>query len=359
MSQERDDGNPITTYLGLEEIGDSPVEQKLTDLKLRKTKRRVYVLLGIIFGGGLFLFSLDAVGFSVGGLIQQWPEFVDALGGYFPPTTLFGVLPFVDVSQYWSFMIDAGLIFEFEDGTGGIFGPMYGKQIVGPGAMFITLAIAFAGTVLGVPLALVLSVLASERVIPYPFNFGFRAVMSVIRSIPALVWVLILIPLGGVGSFTATLAVGIDTVGYLGRLLTDELEEISEGPIEGIRSVGASKSQIISFGMLSQVFREFIAWLAFDLEHNVRVAIGLGIIGAGGLGLELDIQRRTFNYTEMMACILLILLLVGAVEYLSQRVRSYLREGEEVETEGILTILLKAPKRIVSATAGRGRDRNR
>jgi phosphonate transport system permease protein len=181
----------------------------------------------------------------------------------------------------------------------------------------------------------------------------FRAVMSTIRSIPALVWVLILIPLGGVGSFTATLAIAIDTIGYLGRLLTDELEEISEGPIEGIRSVGASKSQIVSFGMLSQVIREFIAWLAFDLEHNVRVAIGLGIIGAGGLGLELNIQRRTFNYTEMMACILLIILLVGSVELISQRVRSYLREGDEVETQGIITILLNAPRKIISSTAGR------
>jgi phosphonate transport system permease protein len=357
MSQERDDGNPITTYFGLEEIGDSPVEQKLTDMKRRKTKRRLYTLLGIIFGGGLFLFSLNAVGFSLGELIRQWPEFVEALGEYFPVTTYFGFLPFVDVGQYWEFMIDAGLIFEFEEGTGGVFGPLYGQQVVGPGAMFITLAIAFAGTVLGVPLALFFSVMASERVVPYPFNFGFRAVMSVIRSIPALVWVLILIPLGGVGSFTATLAVAIDTVGYLGRLLTDELEEIAEGPIEGIRSVGASKSQVVSFGMLSQVFREFIAWLAFDLEHNVRVAIGLGIIGAGGLGLELNIQRRTFNYTEMMACILLILVLVGSVEYLSQRVRSYLREGDDVETEGIITILIKAPGRIVAAAAGRGRGR--
>jgi phosphonate transport system permease protein len=359
MSQERGDGNRLAAYLELEEIGDSPVEQKLTDMKRRKTKRRLYALLGTIAGGALFLFSLDAVGFSLGELITQWPRFIEALGGYFPTTTLFGFLPFLDVGQYWEFMIDAGLIFTFEEGTGGIFGPMYGLQIAGPGAMFITLAIAFAGTVIGVPLALFFSVMASERVVPYPFNFGFRAVMSVIRSIPALVWVLILIPLGGVGSFTATLAVAIDTVGYLGRLLTDELEEISEGPIEGIRSVGASKSQIVSFGMLSQVFREFIAWLAFDLEHNVRVAIGLGIIGAGGLGLELNIQRRTFNYTEMMACILLILLLVGAVEYLSQRVRSGLREGDDVEKEGFLTILLKAPARIVAATAGRGRDDDR
>jgi phosphonate transport system permease protein len=330
VSSDRGDGS-LATYLGLREIGGSPVERKLTDMKRRKTKARLYTLLGIVIGGVAFVLSLRAVGFTLAGLIRQIPFFVEALRDYFPLTTYFGVVPFVDVGQYWAFMREAELF----------------------AASGVTLAIAFAGTVLGVPPALFFSVMASERVVPYPFNFAFRAVMSMIRSIPALVWVLILIPLGGVGSFTATLAVAIDTVGYLGRLLTDELEEISDGPIEGIQSVGASKSQVISFGMLSQVFREFIAWLAFDLEHNVRVAIGLGIIGAGGLGLELNIQRRTFNYTEMMACIILILLLVGSVEYLSQRVRSYLREGDDVETQGIVTILLNAPRKIVSATAGR------
>lgn len=330
MSSESRDGNRIATYFGLQEIGDSPVDRKLTDLKRRKTKARLYTLFGIVAGGVVFYYSLQAVGFSLQELWVQMPEFFEALRDYFPPTTYFGI-PFVDVGQYWAFMMEANLF----------------------AAAGVTMAIAFAGTVLGVAGAMFFSVMASERVVPYPFNFLFRAVMSLIRAIPALVWVLILIPLGGVSSFTATLAIAIDTVGYLGRLLTDELEEIAEGPIEGIRSVGASKPQIVSFGMLSQVFREFIAWLAFDLEHNVRVAIGLGIIGAGGLGLELNIQRRTFNYTEMMACIILILLLAGSVEVMSQRVRSYLREDDEVETEGIVTILLRTPRKIVGSVAGR------
>ncbi len=145
----------------------------------------------------------------------------------------------------------------------------------------------------------------------------------------------------------------VDTVGYLGRLFTDELEEIADGPIEGIRSTGANKSQVVSFGMLSQVFRQFIAWIAFDLEHNVRMAIGLGLIGAGGLGLELEIQRKTFHYTEMMACIILIFLLAGTVELASQRVRSYLREDEEVETDGVIEVFANVPRKIVGSTLGR------
>jgi phosphonate transport system permease protein len=352
VSSESPDGNPVTTYLGLEEIGDTPVERKLTDMKRRKTKRRVYALVGFLGSVVLFSLSADLIGFSVAEIFRQIPEFTEALREYFPITTVAGI-PVLDVGQYWAFMQEENLIMRIDSG-GSLFGLgiFTGSHIV-PGAMFETMAIAIAGTMLGLPGALFFGVTASERVIPYPFNFLFRGVMSLIRAIPALVWVLILIPLGGVSSFTATLAIGIDTFGYLGRLFTDELEEIAEGPIEGIRSVGASKMQAVSFGMLSQVFRQFIAWTAFDLEHNVRVAIGLGIIGAGGLGLELNIQRRTFNYTEMMACIILILLLAGSVELLSQRVRSYLRDDDEVETEGIVTILLRAPVRILGSLAGR------
>lgn len=337
------DRNRLAAYFGYGEIGDSPAEQKLQDMKRRKTKRRIWTLVGLLGSGLLFYFSLVVTEFNLGMLFEQIPQFIDALYGennYFPPGDLFG-LPFVDLGQYWSFMMEENLIITIEGG-----------QIVW-GAMFVTLAVAFAGSVLGLPAALLFGVMASERVVPYPFNFAFRATMSLIRAIPGLVWFLILIPLGGVGPFTAVMAIMIDTTGYLGRLFTDELEEIEDGPIEGIRSTGASRSQVVSFGMLSQVFRQFIAWIAFDLEHNVRAAIGLGLIGGGGLGLELYVQRQTFHYTNMMACIILIFLLAGSVELISQRVRSYLREEDDVERSGIVKAFTNAPKNILASTMGR------
>ena len=330
MSSDQSSGKRLRTYFGLDEIGPSRVEQKLGDLKRQKTLRRLWALVGIAGFLVVLNWSLRTVGFSLRELYVQIPEFIEALTGYFPPTTYYGI-PFIDVTQYWQFMIEAELF----------------------AASQVTVAIAIAGTALGLPGALFFGVMASERVVPYPFNFMFRMTMSIIRAIPALVWVLILIPLGGVGPFTATLAIMIDTAGYLGRLFTDELEEIADGPIEGIRSVGANKPQIVSFGMLSQVFRQFIAWIAFDLEHNVRVAISLGIIGAGGLGLELNIQRRTFNYTEMMACIILVVLLAGSVELLSQRLRAYLRDDDDIERTGIIEAFVTAPKKIVAAGMGR------
>ncbi|MFW6003001.1 MAG: phosphonate ABC transporter, permease protein PhnE [Halanaeroarchaeum sp.] len=330
MSSDQSAIDGLREYLGFGDTDRSPVDRKLQDIKRRKTIGRLWATLGAMGFAVLMAWSLGIVEFSLVELYGQLPEFGDALVDYFPPKLYFGFIPFVDVMQYWSFMVEADLF--------------YASQV--------TVAIAIAGTALGLPLALFFGVMASERVVPYPFNFLFRMTMSIIRAIPALVWVLILIPLGGVGPFTATLAVMIDTAGYLGRLFTDELEEIDDGPIEGIRSTGANKPQVISFGMLSQVFRQFIAWVAFDLEHNVRVAISLGLIGAGGLGLELNIQRKTFNYTEMMACIILIVLIAGSVELLSQRIRSHLRD-DEVEHTGILEAFITAPAKIARSAMGR------
>ncbi|WP_237560538.1 PhnE/PtxC family ABC transporter permease [Halapricum salinum] len=364
MSTDSTGGWRPTEYFGFAEIGDSPAEQKLQDMKRRKTKRRLWTLAGVIGGGILFYFSLLLIEFDLLMLYEQLPFFIDALYGqndYFPPAELFG-LPFIDFGQYWSFMMEENLILlvesspiVFEFVSDWVPYPVWTGDplVIEWGAMFVTLGVAFAGSVLGLPAALFFGVMASERVVPYPFNFVFRATMSLIRAIPGLVWFLILIPLGGVGAFTAALAIMIDTTGYAGRLFTDELEEIADGPIEGIRSTGASRSQVVSFGMLSQVFRQFIAWIAFDLEHNVRAAIGLGLIGGGGLGLELYIQRQTFHYTEMMACIILIFLLAGSVELVSQRVRSYLREDDDTEKTGFLEAIANVPRKIVGSTMGR------
>lgn len=203
---------------------------------------------------------------------------------------------------------------------------------------FVTLLLGFLGTVVGFPLALTFGVLGSERVVPFPFNFLFRGTMSVIRAIPAIVWVFIYAPLVGINPSGAVLAVGTDTIGNLGRLFTDELEEIDDGPIEAIRSTGASRAQVIGFGMLSQVFRSFIAWTLYILEINVRIAIGLGIVGAGGIGLYITNSQDLFQYQRMAAGIVMVFVIVISVELVSSRLRARLRPGEH-ERRGLLDVI--------------------
>jgi len=304
--------------------GASAVERQHAALRREKLLQRLsqLVVLGVI--AVLFVGSLAMAGFWREEWIEYWPEFVGALAQYFPPKLYFDLIPFVDLGRYYQFMAEAGLV----------------------GEAGITLAIALAGTIMGAPLALVFGVLGNERVTPFPLNFVFRGLMSIIRSIPSLVWALIYVPLGGISPVTATLAIGTDTIGELGRLLTDELEEIDDGPIEGIRSTGADKPQVITFGMITQIVRPFIAWAMFILENNVRSAVSLGIIGAGGLGVTLSIEQQTFKFTNMMATILFIVLLVLSVEMISQRTRSYLRDDDDTEQLSLSELVVGFPKRM-------------
>ncbi|WP_176819495.1 phosphonate ABC transporter, permease protein PhnE [Halopenitus persicus] len=291
-------------------------------------QRRYRLLRGIVGVIALIViltFAYGQVGFSVRELINYWPEFVTAAHDYFPTTTYFGIVPFLDFGRYWQF-IDAANLFSLS---------------------VVTVSMAVGGTALGIPGALLLGTLGSERVTPFPLNFVFRALMSTIRAIPALVWALLFIPLGGVTPFTGTLAIAVDTMGYLGRLFTDELEEIESGPIEGVESTGANQRQTVFFGMLSQVFRQYIAWVLFILELNVRVAITLGLIGAGGLGYQLMIQRQTYQYTNMMAAVIVTILLVSSVEIVSQRVRARLRNDKEAP--GTLEYLAGMPDRFAQS----------
>jgi phosphonate transport system permease protein len=322
------------------------VVQRLEDIKRIKRVRRLGMLLILGFIGFLFNFALGQVGFSIGEIINYWPAFEDALGEFFPPGELFGVVPFVDLSAYWSFIQEQNLLLQVDTGGAGLavwqWDVTWGKAV-------ITLAMGFAGTLLGLPGALLLGVLGSERVTPFPFNFIFRGMMSTIRAIPALVWALIYIPLGGVTPFTATLAIGTDTIGNLGRLFTDALEEVETGPIEAIESTGADRRQTITFGMLSQVVTPFIAWTMYILEINVRIAVTMGLIGGGGLGYVLSTERGLFHYTNMMATILVILFLVISVEMISQRTRSYIRADDDADQKGLLQLLAEFPQRMAES----------
>ncbi|SMO39899.1 phosphonate ABC transporter, permease protein PhnE [Halorubrum cibi] len=313
------------------------VRDRYEEIVLARRVRALVFVVGIAALAGVFYYALISVGFFAANIPEYVPNFLNALRDFFP--FLAPSFPFIDPSgflDYWAFIQERNLIW---GGFGGDI-PLFGEA-------GITLAMGFAGTVMGFPLALLFGILGSGRVTPFPFNFIFRGIMSSIRAIPALVWGLIYIPLGGIGPVTATLAIATDTIGNLGRLFTDELEEIEDGPIEAMETTGANKPQTITFGMLSQVTTPFIAWTLYIFEINVRIAVSLGIIGGGGLGNVLSVQQGLFAFTNMMATILVILVLIISVEIFSQRIRSALREGDEAQ--GIVALLLGFPQRMAEA----------
>lgn len=326
------------------------IENQFENIKETRRQRAIgwAALVGVL--GFLTYQGLSATEFFDDDTDFTWSHFSTRMTEYFP-TTRVADLGFVssldgyyvwmvDFREYWEFVVDMNLIYDPEVGSLIFQFPinltdLYVFVFVELGIFSVfgeagtTLAMGLVGTILGFPLALLFSILATERVLPFPFNFIFRAIMSFIRAIPAIIWALIFVALVGLGATAATLAIGFNTIGNLGRLFVEDLEELEDGPIEAMETTGANKAQIVFFGMLSQVRTSFIAWTLYIFEINVRAAVTVGVIGAGGLGAIVAAQQAQLNYEQMMATLFVIFVLILLVELFSQRLRARLRSDEQ------------------------------
>lgn|GEM_PF-838778 len=304
---------------------DASVDEKLSVLeRLRKVRYVLYILLFVAVVGIVY-WGLGFVGFQAYVVADRFPAMWDFIStGFFPP----------DFQNFTIYTKDRGITglraiaASFRDFGQPIIDSFGSSRQSLVKASLVTLLLGFMGTVLAFPFALILGVLGSERVTPFPFNFIFRGTLSAIRAIPAIVWIFLYIPIGPPGQVTAVLAIATDGIGNLGRLFTDDLEEIDEGPIEAIRSTGASSIQTVSFGMLSQVSRSFIAWTLYILEINTRIAISLGVVGAGGLGLMIRNSQDLFEFQQTAAGLIMVFIVVLGIELISSRIRARLRPGE-------------------------------
>ncbi len=187
-----------------------------------------------------------------------------------------------------------------------------------------TLAIAGVGTAVGLPLALLCGTLAASNVAPRAVSTLMRLFLGAVRAVPSMVYALLFVILAGLGPVAGTLAIAIGTVGDLGRLFADEMEEIDETPVEAVRSTGAGTLATTAAARLPQVATAYVAWTLFYLEINARKSSVLGIVGAGGIGFPLIMAFRARNYTRVMAAIVVILVLIVGVETLANRLRSWL-----------------------------------
>ena len=310
-------------------MSESHADERAREEQLRRLerRRRLKQLLEVGLVAAVLVLTylgLQFVQFEPGDLAKQIPEEIKFIQGFLPPN-------FVDFTIYTQNNGISGLRAipaSFGDFGGRVLDSLGSQRPSLVRASLVTVVLGFTGTVLGFPLALLFGVLGSERVTPFPFNFLFRGVMSAIRAIPALVWILIYVPLSGINQVTAVLAIATDTVGNLGRLFTDELEEIDDGPIEAVSSTGASRTQVVGFGMLSQVSSSYVAWTLYILEINTRIAISLGVVGAGGIGRYIRNRQDLLYYKETAAGIVMVFVIVISIELLSSRIRARLRPGE-------------------------------
>jgi phosphonate transport system permease protein len=163
-----------------------------------------------------------------------------------------------------------------------------------------------------------------RRALRYGIYVMARGALSLFRSIPEFVWALMFVRAVGLGPFPGVLAIGVAYGGMLGKVYSEIFEAANTRPLEALQSLGANKLQIILYGWFPQVLPNFVSYTLYRWECAVRASAVLGLVGAGGLGQQIEISMRMFNFNEVLTILIVLFLMVAAVDYLSARIRAWL-----------------------------------
>jgi len=189
--------------------------------------------------------------------------------------------------------------------------------------LFETSQMAALATLLGAVLGSLLCFPAAANLAPnHVVYLMFRRTLELFRCVPDIVYALILVWTFGVGPLAGILAIGLHTVGALGKLFAEVVENADMRPWEGVRSAGGNWSQGVRYAILPQVMPNFLSYVLLRFEINVRGATVIGFVGAGGIGQELYSVISFNYYQEISAIIVLIILCVSAIDLTSERLRS-------------------------------------
>ncbi|WP_017667340.1 phosphonate ABC transporter, permease protein PhnE [Sandarakinorhabdus sp. AAP62] len=195
-------------------------------------------------------------------------------------------------------------------------------------ALGATFAMAVAGTALAVVAAIPLGLIGAKTVVRQPLlHFLIRRSFDVLRGIPALVWALMLIVAFGLGPFGGVIALAFSDLPRLAKLYAEALENAEPGPQEGIRAAGGGPVAAIRFGLLPQVLPVMSSQSLYVLEANFRNAAILGIVGAGGIGFELEERIRIFAFDQVAWIVIAYVICVMLLDMVSERIRSRLISG--------------------------------
>jgi phosphonate transport system permease protein len=181
-------------------------------------------------------------------------------------------------------------------------------------ALWETVQMSFAGTMLGFIASLPLSVLGTRHLFPPLVSRIARFIAAGIRTIPVLLWAIIFVILVGLGPLAGALGISAYTLGYLAKIYADLFEGTDPEVIEAVRSTGATKLHLVRFVFLPEGANAILTQFLFMLEYNVRASSILGFVGAGGIGFVIQVYLQTLEYRRLATVLLLILLVVLAMD---------------------------------------------
>ena len=186
----------------------------------------------------------------------------------------------------------------------------------------VTICIALWGTVLAAAISIPLGLLGARNLSPHPVvYFVTRRIMDVLRAVNEFVFALMFVTAVGLGPFAGMLALGIHTGGVLAKLLSETIESIEPGQVEGVAATGAGRLHVIAFGVVPQVMPNFLSYVMLRFESDIRSASVIGMVGGGGIGFYLWDTIRSFKDREAATVILLIVAMVVLTDVVSSRVR--------------------------------------
>jgi phosphonate transport system permease protein len=190
-------------------------------------------------------------------------------------------------------------------------------------AVLETVDLAIFGTVFGVILAFPLAILAASNLTPArPLYLAARTLIGVTRVVPDLVWALLFVTAVGLGPFPGALALAVHSVGMLGRLFSEVIEDIDMGPVEALTLTGAGRLQVFTHAVIPGVLPSLLGLGLYRFDENLRSSLVLGFVGAGGIGFQLLTAMNLFQYQTVSLLLIITFVLVTSAERLSAYLRS-------------------------------------
>lgn len=249
----------------------------------RRVNRRQYAIIGlVVFAAALW--SAWGTEFNIPKLIEGLPMIYDLGGRMLPPD--FTIL----------------------------------EDLMGP--MVETLEMALLGTTIPIFFALPLAFLAAVNTSPSPMmSVVVRLFIAFFRTVPELIWAMVLVTAVGLGPFPGVLALVLHSIGGLGKFYYEAIESADPGVMEAMEAAGASRFKVIWYGVMPNVLPVMMSSTLFYWEYNNRASTVLGLVGAGGIGLALTHALQDFRYPEVVTCLILIVLILVVIDRISAFLR--------------------------------------
>lgn len=182
--------------------------------------------------------------------------------------------------------------------------------------------IAIIASAFGIALSLPIGLLAARNLMPDWVSWPARMAIAVCRSFHPVIVAILFVKAVGFGALAGTMALIVASVGFVGKLFAEAIEEISLKQVEAVRATGAPFLNVIIFGVLPQVLARFIGFSTYQLDSNLRNSTMVGIVGAGGIGGTLFAAFQRFDYDFVCAILIAIIALIMVSEIISARLRA-------------------------------------